>query len=234
MVPTDHSSINSLINKVIKYSDSCSIEKKQRKQFTSFVRLYFSHASLNDLKHRPVAELFGMVHSHWLLVCKPQQSGKRVLHVFNPTVEKDGWHSTHTVIELVTKDMPFVVDSMRMAMNRLDITVHLMVYTGGIQVSRDAAGNVTKIDMYEHDQKNTASVESPVYMEIDRQTDPVVLSNLKTQLQMALDDVRHAVEDWHKIRERVVASIDVLRFSKAPLLAKEVAESIAFLQWLLD
>src|SRR5690606_29135903 len=112
----DRSSMKALITKVVQYAKMHIHDEKQYVLFSNFVRLFYSHASENDLKRRSISELFGMAHSHWTLVCRQQKETIRQIRVFNPDVERDGWHTTHTVVELITKDMPFVVDSMRMEM----------------------------------------------------------------------------------------------------------------------
>ena len=44
--------------------------------------------------------------------------GQAKVRVYNPQIEQHGWQSTHTVVEVVTDDMPFLVDSVSMALNR--------------------------------------------------------------------------------------------------------------------
>jgi glutamate dehydrogenase len=39
-----------------------------------------------------------------------------------------GWQSTHTIIEIVNDDMPFLVDSVTMEVNRQGLTLHLIVH----------------------------------------------------------------------------------------------------------
>src|SRR3990167_7467512 len=130
----DRPSMKSLITKVVQHAKTQLYDEKQHALFSQFVRLFYSHASENDLRHRTIVELFGMAYSHWTLVCHNQKSTDRHIRVFNPDVERDGWHTTHTVIELIMKDMPFIVDSMRMEVNRLGFTVHLMIYMGGMKI----------------------------------------------------------------------------------------------------
>jgi ABC-type polar amino acid transport system ATPase subunit len=46
------------------------------------------------------------------------RSGHARVRVFNPSIEEHGWQSTHTIIEIVNDDMPFLVDSVAMEINR--------------------------------------------------------------------------------------------------------------------
>ena len=53
--------------------------------------------------------------------------GTPKLRVYNPRAEEHGWSSPHTVIEIVNDDMPFLVDSVTMEVNRQGYTLHLFV-----------------------------------------------------------------------------------------------------------
>ena len=235
MPTADRPSMKPHIIKIAQYAKTQIQDTAQYALFCRFMRLFYSHASVNDLKNRSVSELFGMAHSHWMLVCRPQKSSARHIRVFNPDVERDGWYTTHTVIELIMKDMPFIVDSMRMEMNRLGFTAHLMIYMGGMKICRDKNGLVTSVDAYDtENNQSCAQIESPVYMEIDRQTDPDVLSMIEENLNRVLGDVQIVVQDWVPIQKRVRESIEELSDAKVALSTEEVQESVDFLQWLLD
>lgn len=230
----DRSPMKSLITKIVQHAKTKIHDEVQLELFSRFVGLFYSHVFENDLKNRSVDELFGMVHSHFMLVCRSQKETRRHIRVFNPTVERDGWHATHTIVELITQDMPFIVDSMRMEMNRLGFTVHFMIYMGGMKISRDAKGLVTQIEPYGLESKATSHIESPIYMEIDRQTDPATLLMIEENLNRVLSDVHEVVSDWELIQKRVEESVEALSHSPAVLPSEEVHESVAFLKWLLD
>ncbi len=67
------------------------------------------------------------------------------VRVFNPLYTEHGWQSPYTVIEVITDDMPFLVDSMRMELNRMGLTIHLMIHMGGMCVVRDEQGEIINI-----------------------------------------------------------------------------------------
>ena len=66
------------------------------------------------------------------------------LRVFNPELERDGWTSSHSAVAIVNDDMPFLVDSITMEINRQGLSVHLIVHPV-LVVQRDAGGRVTII-----------------------------------------------------------------------------------------
>src|SRR3989440_10466233 len=92
-----------------------------------FVRRYFSQLDPEDLAERRCADLYGAALSHWNFARK-RDPGSARLRVFNPSIEEHGWQSTHTIIEIVNDDMPFLVDSVAMEINRHGLTMHLVIH----------------------------------------------------------------------------------------------------------
>lgn len=228
----DRPLMNSLIENVIQFSKTQIHDTQRFNLFSRFITLFYSHASENDLKTRSMTELFGMAHSHWQLICEKLAAMYCKIRVFNPDLERDGWQSTHTIVEVIMMDMPFIIDSIRIELSRLGFSIHLMIHTGGTKIYRTDSGSVIDVDDYHATVCET--IEAPVYLEIDRQTNPNVLTMIKENLARVLSDVERIVTDWKPMRERVQESIRALSESKAPLSAEEVTESIAFLEWLLD
>ena len=66
------------------------------------------------------------------------------LRVYNPQIQKDGWESTHTVVEIVNDNMPFLVDSVTMEVNRQGLTLHLIIHQV-MKTTRDATGGLSEI-----------------------------------------------------------------------------------------
>lgn len=226
------SASKALIDKIVSYTHKqMTDEEADNSSLIKFIELYYAHTSIEELESRSIADLYGAALSHWQLMYK-RQPGELKVRVFNPHYGEHGWQSTHTVIEVVTEDMPFLVDSMRMEINRMNLATHLMVHMGGMQVVRDSSGKLLDILPYQDTPGHPNDVESPIYMEVDRQNDPKMLAKIHTNIVKVLDDVRSAVADWPVMRERVKTTIkDLMQSQKKN---EEIEESIAFLEWLLD
>src|SRR5437763_10935638 len=54
--------------------------------------------------------------------------GGRIVSVANPTRAHDGWESPHTVVDVVTADAPFLVDSVSAALVRHGYDIHLLFH----------------------------------------------------------------------------------------------------------
>ena len=199
----------------------------------TFIRCFYSYTSLEDLEKKSVETLYGIALSQWRLMGQAKANVPK-LRVFNPTLERDGWSSDYTMVEVVVRDMPFLVDSLRMELTRMNLNYHLLIHMGGILVNRDDEGNITHIERNKGKQSKRCEVEAPILMEIDCQNDPQVLQDIHDNLLRVIHDVEAAVDDWPKMMQRLQESIDELDEDIAHNGREEVCEAAAFLKWLLQ
>ena len=83
------------------------------------LQAYFRHIAPEDLADRDHDDLIGALASHRRLAGHRPPGTARV-HVHTPSVPEHGWDARgHTVVEVVTDDMPFLVDSVLMELSRL-------------------------------------------------------------------------------------------------------------------
>jgi glutamate dehydrogenase len=201
----------------------------QRAVVEDFTGRYFQDVDAEDLAERQPADLYGAALSHWNFARK-REPGRARVRVVNPTLEEHGWQSTHTVVEIVNDDMPFLVDSVTMEVNRRGLMLHLITHPI-VAVDRYADGTLVGLA---HDDASGARRESFIHVEVDRITGPVELESLAADIVRVLDDVRAAVDDWKAMRERVHAVIAEVEKRAPPLPADELAEGKDFLRWLAD
>jgi glutamate dehydrogenase len=200
----------------------------QRNTIAAFVQRYYGQVDPEDLAERAPADLYGAALSHWNFARRRDPAHARV-RVFNPSIEEHGWQSTHTIIEIVNDDMPFLVDSVTMEVNRHGLTLHLIIHPI-VAVVRDADGTLAGVA----DDAEGAQRESLIHVEVDRIVDPAKLDELAADIVRVLDDVRAAFEDWKKMRDRVGAILAENEKRAPPLPPDELAEGRAFLSWLAD
>ena len=195
----------------------------------AFVTGYYAGASPDDLAERKAADLYGAAAAH-LNLARRRTPGTPKIRVYNPRIEQHGWQSTHTIVEIVTDDMPFLVDSVRMVLNRRGYTSHLVVHPV-MRFRRTEDGRIDAVLPVDEAGEETL-VEAVIHIEADRQTEPEVLDAMAAEVRSALDDVRAAVEDWGRMREQLRRSIEDLRSSPPPVEREEMEEAHAFLEWI--
>ncbi len=223
-----------------------------REDVLDFLRTYYRNVALEDLQVRDPLDVYGAAVSHRSLAGTRVERATRV-RAFTPNVEEHGWEPGHTVVEIVTDDMPFLVDSVTMELARHDLGIHLVVHPQ-LRVRRDAEGALTSVGPLEPDAAaeppsagaagdtagaeggtGEAVVESWIHVEVDRQPGAEPRRGLERDLERVLGDVRRAVEDWHPMREtaRGIAQ-ELEQFPPPPLDRAEIAEGEQLLRWLAD
>ena len=113
-------------------------------QFADFVRQYYRWVPAEDLAGRGSQELYGAALAPLAPGAGARAAGEAAIRVYNPDVERHGWQSSHTVIEIVSDDMPFLVDSVTMALNRAGVGIHLMIHPV-LRVRRDDGGRLLEV-----------------------------------------------------------------------------------------
>lgn len=195
-----------------------------------FTKQFFGTMSTDDIKQWSVDDLYGATLNFWNLIEKNHDEAIKI-KIYNPEYEHYGWKSTHTVVEVLTEDMPFLVESIRNAINRMGFVLHLAINMGGIRVVRDAKGNLIKI-VAKDAQNDAYHIEAPMFFLIDRQSDLETLSRLESELKNVISDVHLVVQDWMPMRDHLIESIEELESAKAFCDAEDVQESQEFLKWL--
>ncbi|HET6521221.1 MAG TPA: NAD-glutamate dehydrogenase domain-containing protein, partial [Geminicoccaceae bacterium] len=199
-----------------------------------FVRHYYRGVAPEDLLERDPLDLYGAALAH-LRFGERRRPGEAKVRVYNPQVEQHGWQSTHTVVEVVNDDMPFLVDSVGMALNRRGLAVHLTIHPV-IPLRRDAEGRIEQIlcDGEEGGDGADRTIESFIHVEVDRHSDPAVLAAIEADLVNVLEEVRAAVEDWRPMLARVDGALTDLDVGAGALDPEELAEAKALLRWVAD
>ena len=127
-----------------------------------------------------------------------------LVRVFNPTLREHGYTSPHTIIEMVNDDMPFLVDSISLALTRAcshPAFSGASDFCGDARRRRQAAARCASAAMPPGRQADHAArSESFQHVEVDRIVDPAALNSLAAQIERSMRDVRVACADWAKMR----------------------------------
>jgi len=214
-----------------------TLKTEQRADFHAFLPLYYDAVPLDDLGDLNVDDLNGLALSHWEL-CQQRLPDETRLRVINPTFDAHGWQSTHTVVEVVIDDQPYLVSSLQAALAHAGHAVHLIVHPI-LAVNRGANGEclsiITPSNTGTCDIRDEASStgdsngaswfcnESLIHIEIDQ----------------LVDDELPAV---HQLLETVINNLKVVRADRSKMqtqlqelsTANELGEQGAFLAWLDD
>ncbi|MEA1938489.1 MAG: NAD-glutamate dehydrogenase, partial [Pseudomonadota bacterium] len=186
----------------------------------AFVKRFYAHVPPAELV--TVDDLYGAAVSLWQ-AGHQREDGQPAIRVYNPQIQDHGWRSRHTVIEIITDDSPFLIDSLTAELNRLEVAVHLAIHPV-IKIRRNDAGELVALDSKGHS-------EAFIHIQIDQHTAPSFLDNIAHRLIAILADVHKAVADWRPMR---AALADLARDLKNIASGKkaDIDEARAFLGWL--
>ncbi|MEQ9490170.1 MAG: NAD-glutamate dehydrogenase [Alphaproteobacteria bacterium] len=202
------------------------------KAATNFVEHYYRYVPPEDILGEEPEDLYGQAISLWTFGAK-RTAGEAKFRIYTPRFDEHGWHSSHTVIELINDDMPFLVDSVTQELNRQGITVHLIIHpVFGVQ--RDDKGAAVEFPLHAERPKGLPD-ESFMHIEIDEQSSEDVLQAIQDGLASVLVDVRNCVDDWPAMRDKAQEIASALKKKTAKGADKEtVTEAAALMQWIHD
>lgn len=226
-----HGECQSIINQICNYIKA-KIDLPNLDLIIAFAQRYLFSSSLEDLKLHSINTLVQIVLSHWHFSYQRAVNETKV-RIFNPDQMEKGWPSVHTVIQISHDDIPFLVDSTRMVINKYGYQIHFIIHFGGLKVRRNEENQIIEL-LSPNTVGKGVTTEAPIFIEIDRIVDPLKMAALKTEIENVLADVRAAVADWHEMLGRVESCLTELERNPPSLDLAEVAESCDFLRWLIN
>ena len=223
-------SIQSRLNSIIKHAVT-GYPKNRSKQLSVFIHDYYRDVPVKEIVDRKSQSLAYIAKSHFELALAWKR-GRRKIRIYNPDKSLYGWESKYTIIQIVTANIPFLVDTVMMELNRQGYAINLTIHPL-LHLQRDVSGNIINISPFSTS-VDSKLLESFIYMEIDKETDSSQIKQLTTSLNRVLEDTRLAVADRKPMIDNVYNIIKELETSPGPVKTSEVKQAISFLRWLLD
>ena len=194
-----------------------------------FADAYFAQFADCDLENLSPERLAGMVQSHLALLLAYDGS-RPMIRVFNPELGRDGFHSTHTVIEMAMRDRPFLVDTLMMCLEEQGLGVHLL----GNAVVAVRHGEDGAVAAVENVVESGAAHMSVIYCEVDRQAAAAGCKALSQALEARVDLLDVIVNDWSDMHTALHLAREELLACPLEPGPYSLAEVVAFIDWLLD
>jgi glutamate dehydrogenase len=192
-----------------------------------FVRIVYDQLDEDDFATRSIDALAQAALEQWRTGAR-RALGEGLVRVVSPP------HG-HTTVDVITDDMPFLVDSLTMALDRHDLGVHLVAHPI-VRVRRTPSGDLLGLapDDVSDLEGGVVLLESWTHFEVDRETSEVALEAVRDDIERVLTDVRKATGDWLKMLAAARAVVDEIEAMPPPCDASELEEGKALLRWLVD
>jgi glutamate dehydrogenase len=198
-------------------------------QVEHLLRIYYRHISPEDLEEQDPQDLLGALIAHWRLMQR-RRPDQAIVRVYNPTQEEHGWRSRDTIVEVVARDMPFLVDSISAAVNRKGLAIKLTIHPV-FSLTRDGGGKLVAI----HEPGTIAeltSSEAVIQLHVDRQPQEA-LGGLQGLVADVIADVTLATTDWLKMKHQAEQILEDLA-PGAGASNPDRLEAHAFLNWMVN
>jgi glutamate dehydrogenase len=192
-----------------------------------YLEAYYRHVPPEDLL--PAGPLrAGLVAAEHARVAARRPQGRALVQV-HAAGESAALEETRGVVDIVTDDMPFLVDSITNELARHSLDSYHIVHPQ-LVVRRDVSGELREVvgPPTEGGRGHDEITESWMHIEID--TAGADLAGLEDDLRRVLADVRVAVEDHSKMQEKALRVATQLGTEGA----RAPAETQALLRWLAD
>ncbi|MET0718980.1 MAG: NAD-glutamate dehydrogenase, partial [Pseudoxanthomonas sp.] len=188
-----------------------------------FAESFYKRMEDDEYPHHS-ADAWAALACDMLDFARVRKPGTANVRVFNATTKANGWESPHTVLQIVNDDMPFLVDSVSMALAEAGIGVHVLGHPL-LRFTRDKAGKITAV--------GEGNPESLMLLEIDRQP-AEQMPVIEARIRKVLGEVRSIVQDWSAMRDRMLALAEELATRRMPVNDAGRREAQEFLRWAAD
>ena len=200
-----------------------------RKFFSGFSKIFYQHVPAEDAIGWNAANLNIAVDSMcgWAV---ERISGKQKVRVFTPEQKRDGWHTPHTVIQIVNDDIPFIVDSVAAELASQNLMIDILFHPT-LNALRGKGGKLKDINA-DKDNDETYTVESWVFIQLEQMLTEENSVKLEVTLNKILDDARVVAHDLKSIMTSLDKVIKGMPKFAAPVSRVDLREAQDFLKYL--
>ncbi|MFE5480080.1 NAD-glutamate dehydrogenase [Nocardia sp. NPDC056541] len=191
---------------------------------------YFRHVDAGDVDF-PIPGIT-QIFRHHMELAAVRMPGKASVRVHHP----DDGTGMGAAVQVVTDDMPLLVESITAALGRMQVSVSEVIHPI-FEVIRDEEGHLTGAAAHEVDGHGaTGLTESWMHLQLHPSTGRAQLDHIERTMPEVIDDVRQVIDDTEAMAAVQSSLADALDRSSAqgstPFPAVDVADCAQLLRWL--
>ena len=220
--------MQNLVKQIIDFSQQKKYEKSfSRENFIDFANQFYLQNQGRDFLNYSVEELHNLIFLSFNFAAEKSKIFK--VRIYNPSKEIDGFESFNTFLEVISDDMPFLVDSIVGHLDGAGLRIKNIIHPIYSTV-RDKSGLLQAISS----DKNSKQ-ESVIQLHLDKITSDIDLKMLQDSISKIIETLVLVVGDWKSMIELAKKSQDQIDNAKKVIKnEKEIAESKEFISWILD
>ena len=211
---------------------------KDKVLFEEFYNLFFKAAPYADIQSWQDEEMFNVANSlfEFTKECSKKQDYK--VRIFNEPLNNKVWKPQRTVIEIVSKNVPFIVDSVSACLNRLGFHIYFINHPM-MEIERNEKGELKKIGEFDVQSQREDS-ESLIHIQLNRRLAPSTLETLEKTICEVLENVMRATADWQPMLKKMRQACGEVQNASKHIVSKDVFssteldEATEFLDYLIN
>lgn len=209
------------------------LSSKDQAAFQDFIGFFYEHVSLTDLKEKSILDLYGSALSVFLFL-KEQHKKPISMRIYNPDFEQHGWVSTHTIIEIVGLESPFVVDSIRSELLRQGHQVYLTLHAAELTLTRDNTAHIKTITRNHAEQHGGHQGDYFCMLVEIARCNPSEFPVIEQGIEEVFHQISQAVNDWEPMMATLKSCLDAIKNTSFYEQSSQVREAAYFIDWISD
>ncbi|MDX2082694.1 MAG: NAD-glutamate dehydrogenase [Rickettsiales bacterium] len=217
-----------IIDSIINFSHQQKYDKDfSREKFIEFTKLFYLQNQGRDFVNYAIEELHNATFSSFNFA--DQKTSAFKVRIYNPSATIDGFESANTFLEIVSDDMPFLVDSIVGHLDRIGIRIKNIIHPIYL-VARDKSGKLQSITSGENSKQ-----ESIIQLHLDKITAKDDLKMLQDNIVRIVETLALVVGDWKKMVEMAKKAQEQINNAQKIIKDdKEISEIKDFISWIAD
>lgn len=199
-----------------------------RNNFDIFVSNFFLEISHLDFVNYSDEDLFNAAISGFNFL-QNRNLNQSKIRIFNPSLDNNGFDSRFTFIEIVNKDIPFLVDSIVGYLDKNSVEIENVIHPT-YKITRKEDGSIDKISF-----SNKERNESFIQLHINKINNEVEIKDFANGLSQLIETINLVVNDWPKMLEMIKGSLinidNIANFVKNDSYISEIKD---FISWVID
>ena len=186
-----HSDVVEILSKL----QAMAVERRPDDQvLADFLPRYYRELPDEDIDDLRLDDVYAAAVAH-LGLGRVRKPGEVLVQILSPEYERDGWHTDSSLLMFVTDDVPFLVDTVRMVLDRYELGIHLLVHPM-LGVERSAEHLIAELGA------GVGKTEAWTQVEIDR-VPADRRAAVEADVYEAIRHVQRVVDDFGEMRERM-------------------------------
>lgn len=209
---------------------AASLPQALRGELATLEEAYFRHVDAGDVDCA-ITGITQIFRRHMELAMH-RPAGRALVRVYHP----DDSSGLGAAVQVVTDDMPLLVESITSSLSRLGVSVSEVIHPI-FEVERDADGRLEQAAPHEVDGNGAAGLrESWMHLQLHPSTSRAQLSRIESGLPNVVADVRQVIGDTEAIKQVQSGLADDLELAaksgNAPFSETDLVDTANLLRWL--